>query len=312
MNKCINKIEGLLGNLPSVWRTQVATAICASSIGGLFDCTDVKANETLTTLSDFTITDTTISISFTDEHGVTVTRTFNFADILNNSIKDLNPLCLATPQNWAAMTYKQKFQLMIDRVCSDCGVIVSGTTSTTAVPTTTTTTSTTTIAPTGPCKQYAITNNTGSDITGTYQTCSFLQAQSTIHPGLTGYICGFEGTVSYVGGTIVDQGACSGVPTTTTTSTITTSTTSTTTIASTAFGGSGRGLTLESAACSDAIANNRTFYTECPNISIGCRIFTDSARTIVLTGFTKVFMESGNWDINPTTGVITAVSQIQC
>lgn len=236
-----------LSSIPLAWREQLAAAICSSStIGNLFeiDCNEVKDCETVTTLSEFTIVNgTSVCISFTNEDNVKVTRCFDFSEILNNSIANIDPACIATASEWSAMTYKEKWQTIIDKVCEDCQTVVeatstttSSTTTTTTEPTTTTTTtepttSTTTTTTEAPqiCKQYKVTNNTGDVISGGYETCSFLFPHNLLQPGQTIYICAFEGTVGYAGADVEDQGICDGVPSTTTSTTSASSTTTTTT-----------------------------------------------------------------------------------
>jgi hypothetical protein len=80
----------------------------------------------------------------------------------------------------------------------------------------------------------------------------------------------------------------------------------------TQFGGSGRGNSVGEA-CSDAISNNRTFYSNCDGLTfgVGCYVYTDSSGT-PLTGYTNVFMNLSSWDVNSSTGEITAVSSVQC
>jgi hypothetical protein len=65
-------------------------------------------------------------------------------------------------------------------------------------------------------------------------------------------------------------------------------------------------------ACSDAAVNNRTFYSDCNLIGTGCKVYTDSGGTILLTGFTHIFMSGANYDINSSTGIIIGLSATQC
>lgn len=78
------------------------------------------------------------------------------------------------------------------------------------------------------------------------------------------------------------------------------------------FTGCGYGNTV-SEACSDS-ANNRTLYSDCGSFAfgVGCTIYLDSAGNIPLTSYDNVFMNSATWDVNNSTGVITAYSSIQC
>lgn len=224
MSKCTETIEKSLSALPSKWRKQIAKSICASSLGSLFEfnCDDVKECETLTYLSEFTTNGTTVCISFTDEHSVKVTRCFNFSDILNNSIKDLDPKCLADAGDWVDLTYAQKFQLIVDKVCEDCQEIVeesttstSTTETTTAAPTTTTTSSssTTTTETTlnlDDCTDYFVVNNTGDGVTVNYLRCGGgVFPHSVLPDGASGHYCAVTGTLSAEDDvTITEEGPC--------------------------------------------------------------------------------------------------------
>lgn len=75
----------------------------------------------------------------------------------------------------------------------------------------------------------------------------------------------------------------------------------------------GRGNTIADS-CNDAIFNSRTFYSDCSTstFGVGCYVYTDSGGTIPLTGYSYVFMNGANWDVNSSTGVVTAYSATQC
>jgi hypothetical protein len=104
-------------------------------------------------------------------------------------------------------------------------------------------------------------------------------------------------------------------PTTTTTISPTTTiapTTTTTTSGITQFNNCGRGNTVGES-CSDAVDNARTFFSNCDNstFGVGCFVYVNSSGT-PLIGFSNVFMNLANWDVNPSTGVVTASSSTQC
>lgn len=96
--------------------------------------------------------------------------------------------------------------------------------------------------------------------------------------------------------------------------TIVTTTTTTTTAAPVyAFPGSGYSNVNENDACSDAIANNRTLTSDCAVIAPGCVIFTNPLGTNPLLGNSFVLIGgSGNFDLDPLTGVVLGASAIQC
>jgi hypothetical protein len=80
----------------------------------------------------------------------------------------------------------------------------------------------------------------------------------------------------------------------------------------TSFTGCGYGNSTASA-CNDASANNRTLYSDCTSgtFGVGCFVYVDTFPN-ALTGYSNVFMNSQSWDINSSTGVVTALSSEQC
>jgi hypothetical protein len=94
---------------------------------------------------------------------------------------------------------------------------------------------------------------------------------------------------------------------------VTTTTTTTTAAPRYPFSGSGYSSISENDACSDAILNNRTLVSDCAVIAPGCVIFTNPLGTNPLLGQSYVLIGGqGNFDVDPLTGVVTAVSAIQC
>ena len=77
------------------------------------------------------------------------------------------------------------------------------------------------------------------------------------------------------------------------------------------FTGCGRGSNVANA-CSDA-SNNRTFYSDCTTgtFGVGCYVYVDTFPN-PLTGYNNVFMNGSTWDISSVTGIITALSSVQC
>ena len=84
-----------------------------------------------------------------------------------------------------------------------------------------------------------------------------------------------------------------------------------TTIPLTTYTGCGRGNTL-GGVCDDA-ANNRTFYSDCGpfDFAVGCYVYVDTFPN-PLTGYDYVYINGATWDINNSTGQITAFSSVQC
>ena len=129
---------------------------------------------------------------------------------------------------------------------------------------------------------------------------------------------------NYIDLPIVTTTTTTSTSSTTTTSTSSTTTTTTTTVPPTttttttsapryAFSGSGYSNVNENGACSDAILNNRTLTSDCAVITVGCVIFVNALGTNPLLGNSYVLIGgSGNFDLDPLTGVVTGVSAIQC
>lgn len=82
------------------------------------------------------------------------------------------------------------------------------------------------------------------------------------------------------------------------------------------FTGCGRAFGTEvngaSEACTDAVINNRPFWSTCEHIAIDCIIYTGHNLNVPLTGFNKMFIDGANWDIDFNSGVITGLSSVQC
>jgi len=94
---------------------------------------------------------------------------------------------------------------------------------------------------------------------------------------------------------------------------VATTTTTTTSAPRYPFSGSGFSNVSENDACSDAILNNRTLTSDCAVIAPGCVIFTNPSGTNPLLGNSYVLLGgSGNFDLDPLTGVVIGASAIQC
>lgn len=77
-----------------------------------------------------------------------------------------------------------------------------------------------------------------------------------------------------------------------------------------AFGNSGVSDISVFDACSDAIINPKTLYSNCQTISAGCILYTDSTLQNVVSEI-YVFHQGANWDLNGS-GVVIGLSSTQC
>ncbi len=78
----------------------------------------------------------------------------------------------------------------------------------------------------------------------------------------------------------------------------------------TMYDGCGRSNT-NGGVCSDAANNNRTFYSDCSNIGVGCVVYTDKYPN-ALTGYDYVYIGGLAWIINSSNGVISELAPEQC
>lgn len=118
---CEQQLATDLSALPSKWRDQLISVLCQVKRDKQKpECQDVKDCETLTTLSDFTTSGSSASVTFQDEHGVSYERSFDISDILNNLMNNLDPGCLMTSTEWENLNYQEKFQEIINKHCDCC------------------------------------------------------------------------------------------------------------------------------------------------------------------------------------------------
>jgi hypothetical protein len=69
-----------------------------------------------------------------------------------------------------------------------------------------------------------------------------------------------------------------------------------------------------SQACNTYVSSPQSVYSmdDPSQFGVGSQIFIDLALTSPLTGYTHIFINGSNWDLNPSNGVVIAYSSIQC
>jgi hypothetical protein len=119
---CEDKLAKYLCDVPEKWRTQIVKAMCLAieADNATLDCSDVNKCAYTANLSAFYRNGSSISIDYTDEYKNTVTRSFNYEVLVENSMDGLDPKCIATQEDWDAMTYLEKIQTIIDYDCACC------------------------------------------------------------------------------------------------------------------------------------------------------------------------------------------------
>jgi len=166
---CDIDLEAFLCNIPSEWREGVVKSLCYVYNNECEEilCKGVKDCETTTFLSPFSInTDDEISIRYNSEK-TQVERMFNILPLINNTLNNINPSCLATDEEWANMTFVERIQLFTEVYCECCTTTTTTTTSTTTIAPTTTTTTTIPATTTTTTTTIPTTTTTSTTITTT-------------------------------------------------------------------------------------------------------------------------------------------------
>ena len=115
------KIIDYLKVLPSEWRDQLTKLLCEiNSEKNIPSCDIVKDCETVTSLSTFTVNGTEVSVVYKDERGVSFTRSFDLASVVNSVFDGLEPDCLTDETTWSNMTLSERIQLLINQHCDCC------------------------------------------------------------------------------------------------------------------------------------------------------------------------------------------------
>ena len=152
---------------------------------------------------------------------------------------------------------------------------------------------------------YSATTLTVGQVVQEGPTCFTITSILPYTGGLGGIIGVFTSCEECQGITPTPTPTPTGTPTSTPTPTPTSS-------GLTTYGDCGYGNSVASA-CNDAGINARTLYSNCDagSFGVGCFVYVDTFPN-ALTGYTNVFMNGACWDINSSTGVVTAYSSVQC
>lgn len=118
---CQERLSVYLCDIPEKWREQIVRTMClAIEADNTSTCADIEKCFFTAQLSAIERNGTYITISYTDENQEVVTRTFNFTQLIEHSMDGLDPKCVATQEDWDAMTYLEKIQAIIDYRCECC------------------------------------------------------------------------------------------------------------------------------------------------------------------------------------------------
>lgn len=119
----INKdiIKEFLKGIPTEWQDKLTILLQQiSDAKSNVTCDDVRECETVTSLSEFTVDGSQISITYTDEDSVAIERTFDLDQVLSNQLEDIDPGCLTDDTTWSNLSYQDKIQLLITSHCDCC------------------------------------------------------------------------------------------------------------------------------------------------------------------------------------------------
>lgn len=119
-SNCNEVISKYLCDIPSAWREQMVKVICDKIAATDDDCDKFKECETVTKLSAFSVSGGEVCITYTDEDGVEFTRCFTIENTLNSVLDDIDPMCIASQEDWDSWTYKERIQAIVTFACT-CG-----------------------------------------------------------------------------------------------------------------------------------------------------------------------------------------------
>lgn len=121
MKICNGKIDldKYLCEIPFDWREDIINAIIAIEAGNnnSSNCENIQNCQTVTSLSPFTLVGTILTIKYTDENGTVKTSTIDISPIIEDSLDNIDPKCIATEEEWAEMTNKERLQAIFNRSC---------------------------------------------------------------------------------------------------------------------------------------------------------------------------------------------------
>lgn len=122
-DNCEQTVGAYLCDIPENWRCQMITAICQTIARPyVFSCSDVKACETVTQLSNFTVNGNVITISFVNENQQEQSLSFDFTTLIDTSLDGLDPMCLGTQNQWDQWSHIERVQAIITNICAICSV----------------------------------------------------------------------------------------------------------------------------------------------------------------------------------------------
>ena len=115
--KCEQALSPYICDLPQKWQKAIVNAVCIS-INADLTCDDVKSCETLTSISPITSTGNVISMDFFDENHKKYILSMDITALVNTSLDGLDASCVATPEDWANMSNKERIELIINSSCN--------------------------------------------------------------------------------------------------------------------------------------------------------------------------------------------------
>lgn len=109
-----------LCDVPSKWREQIIKVICDKIAPTDDECEKFKECETVTKLSAFSVDGSEVCVTYTDENGIEFTRCFDMQTALNSSLDNIDPMCIASQEDWDSWTFIERVQAIVSFGCT-CG-----------------------------------------------------------------------------------------------------------------------------------------------------------------------------------------------
>jgi len=116
---CQEKLEKYLCDIPAQWRKQIVYVICEGiSKAEQIDCRNLKKCQTITFLSAFTKDNCSIFVSYRNEANITKNVFFNYCELIDRLMDEVDPKCLASEENWLEMSHEHRMQLILNELAS--------------------------------------------------------------------------------------------------------------------------------------------------------------------------------------------------
>ncbi len=116
-NTCKAQLVPMMGTIPEAWREKISEALCNATPR------TASRPETITSLSDWTIEDKQVCITYKDELLKEWKRCFDVSEFFDTYWDGIAPKLVATQAVWDSLNHLGRFNAIISRVCNTCAPV---------------------------------------------------------------------------------------------------------------------------------------------------------------------------------------------